>query len=78
MLCIEHLVSSAYKAIEKHWTYEHWLEQTSTQENLKCVKALPHEVWAIAQYVYFSVKPCIEWDKEDEMIKKYGYKLEDR
>ena len=44
MLCIEHLVSSAYKAIEKHWTYEHWLEQTSTQENLKCVKALPHEV----------------------------------
>ena len=78
MLCIEHLISSAYHAIDEHWTYEHWLEQTSTQENLICVCAQAHEIWAMAQYVYFSIKPCIEWDKEDEMIKKYGYKLEDK
>lgn len=77
MLCIEHLISSAYHAIEKHWTYEHWLEQTSTQDNLKCVHTTAREVWLIAQYVYFSIKPFIEWDKEDELIKQYGYKLED-
>jgi hypothetical protein len=78
MLCIEHLISSAYHAIDDHWSYEHWLEQTSTQDNLECVCAKPHEIWAIAQYVYFSIKPYIEWDKEDEMIKQYGYKLEDK
>lgn len=76
MLCIEHLINSAYYAIDRHWTYEHWLEQTSTQENLICVCSQANEIWAMAQYVYFSIKPCIEWDKEDEMIKKYGYKLE--
>ena len=76
MFCIEHLISSAYKSIEKHWTYEYWLEQTSTQENLICVCAQANEIWAMAQYVYFSIKPCIECDKEDEMIKKYGYRLE--
>ena len=77
MLCIEHLISSAYRAIEQHWTFEHWEEQTSTQENLKCVHASAREIWTIAQYFYFSIKPCIEYDKEDEMIKQYGYKLED-
>ena len=77
MLCIEHLISSAYKAIEKHETYEYWLKQTATQENLESVYATAQEVWAMAQYIYFSIKPCIEWDKEDEMIKKYGYKLEE-
>ena len=77
MLCVEHLISSAYHAIDEHCTYEHWLEQISTQENLICVCAQANEIWTIAQYVYFSIKPCIEWDKEDEMIKKYGYKLEE-
>ena len=78
MLCIEHLISSAYHAIDNHWSYEHWFEQTSTQDNLEFVCAKPHEIWAIAQYFYFSIKPSIEWDKEDEMIKQYRYKLENK
>lgn len=77
MLCIEHLISSAYHAIEKHQTFEQWENEIFTQDNLKCVHATAREVWLIAQYVYFSIKPFIEWDKEDEMIKKYGHKLED-
>lgn len=48
MLCVEHLISSAYHAIDKHWTYEHWLEQMSTQENLICVYAQANEIWAMA------------------------------
>ena len=77
MLCIEHLISSAYHAIEKNQTFEQWRGEISTQKNLEHVYATAGEVWTVAQYVYFSIKPCIEWDKEDEMIKKYGYKLED-
>lgn len=77
MLCIEHLISSAYNAIEKHQTFEKWRDEICTQNNLAYVYATALEVWTMAQYVYFSIKPCIEWDKEDEMIKKYGYKLEE-
>lgn len=77
MLCIEHLISSAYHAIDEHQTFEQWKDEIWTQDNLPYVWATAQEVWTIAQYFYFSIKPCIEWDKEDEMIKKYGYKLED-
>ena len=78
MLCIEHLISSAYHAIDEHQTFEQWRNEIYIQDNLKRVAATAHEIWAMAQYVYFSIKPFIEWDKEDEMIKKYGYKLEDK
>jgi hypothetical protein len=77
MLCIEHLISDAYHAIEKHQTFEQWRDEIYTQDNLPYVYATAREIWDMAQYVYFSIKPCIEWDKEDEMIKKYGYKLEE-
>lgn len=77
MLCIEHLISGAYHAIEKHQTFEQWRNEIYTQDNLSYVYATSREIWEIAQYVYFSIKPCIEQDKEDEMIKKYGYKLEE-
>ena len=78
MLCIEHLIDSAYHAIDKHQTFEQWRNKLYTQANLAHVYATAREIWDIAQYIYFSIKPCIEWDKEDEMIKKYGYRLEDK
>ena len=72
---IEHLIENAICAIEKNKEYEDWLSAWQQKAMLKEVKSDPWEIWQMAIYCYYTYRQSIIEETEDELEKKYGYKL---
>lgn len=75
MTNIEHLIESAIFTLEVKETYEKWSNRWITSQNLQGCAAKPQEIWEIANWVYYVYKPYIESEKEEELVKDYGYEL---
>ena len=81
MTTSEHLIENAICFIEKHNNdencYENFMGNKLIQEQAKFVGISMEDIWLIAQYVYYTYIPYIRNKVEDEMIKRYGYEVED-
>ena len=73
---LEHLIEGAIIAIEEHIGFDNWTHKASTLANHSQVRAPLEEIWEIADYIYYTYRPYIEYKKEEELIEEYGYRVE--
>lgn len=71
---LEHLIDSAIYYVE-HYSFEEFKETWSTNVNKKSVMAPLEEIWEIANYIYYTYRPYIEWKLRAKITEEYGYKL---
>lgn len=75
----EHLIENAIGFIEEHKEncYENFMENKLIQEQAKFVGISMRDIWLMAQYVYYTYIPYIRRKVENEIIKRYGYEVEE-
>lgn len=73
----EHLIENAVCCLEKNESFEMFSSRKYNVEMAEMQHIDLMDVWMMAQYVVYTLKSHWSWQKEDEMIERYGYKLED-
>ena len=73
---LEHLIDCAVYYKEEHYSFEEFKETWTTNVNKETIAAPLEEIWEIANYVYYVYRPYIEGKKEEELVERYGYKVE--
>ena len=72
---IEHLIENAIGCIEEKKSYDDFISADVNKRMLKLVKSPPQEIWYMAIYVYYTYRPSVIWETEDELEKRYGYRV---
>lgn len=75
----EHLIENAISFFEKSKdiSYEEFKENQLIKEQAELIGVSILDIWYMAQYIHYTYRPSIRDEIEDEMIEKYGYRLED-
>ena len=72
---LEHLIDCAVYYKEEHYSFEEFKETWETNVNKRGVVAPLEEIWEIADWIYYSYRPNIEWKTRGKMIEEYGYEI---
>ena len=72
----QHLLNNAIGCIERGESIEDYESRRDIRKMAEMCGVNPIEAWSMAQYA-LALKEYWQQQKEDEMIAKYGYKLED-
>lgn len=72
---IEHLIDSAIEAKERKETFNNWIHFETTIINARNTHISLEEIWEIADWVYYTYRPYIEWKITQELEQDYGYKV---
>ena len=73
----EHLIENAICCLERNESFEVFSSQKFNIDMAEMQKINLRDVWDMANYVVYGLKPFWLWQKEDEMVAAYGYELED-
>ena len=72
----EHLIENAVCCIERNEEFEEFASQIHNIEMAEMQHIDLRDVWSMAIHVVYTLKQHWLWEKEDEMVAAYGYKLE--
>jgi hypothetical protein len=73
----EHLIENAVCCLERKESFEIFSSQQHNIDMAEMQKINLEDVWLMAIHVVYTLKQHWLWQKEDEMVAAYGYKLED-
>jgi hypothetical protein len=73
----EHLIENAVCCLERNEEFEEFASRKHNIEMAEMQHIDLRDVWGMAIHVVYTLKPHWLWQKEDEMVAAYGYKLED-
>ena len=73
----EHLIENAICCLERGESFEEFASQQHNIDMAAMQKINLEDVWLMAIHVVYTLKQHWLWEKEDEMISAYGYKLEE-
>lgn len=73
----EHLIENAICCLERGEEFEEFASQPCNIEMAEMQHIDLLDVWLMAIHVVYTLKQHWLWEKEDEMVAKYGYELED-
>ena len=73
----EHLIENAICCLERNESFEIFSSQQHNIDMAEMQKINLEDVWLMAIHVVYTLKQHWLWQKEDEMVAAYGYKLED-
>lgn len=83
MTTSEHLIENALTFYEEnrklgaHELYEKFMENKLLKKQAEFIGISMKDVWFMAQYLWCTYIPYIREKVEDEMIERYGYKVEE-
>lgn len=73
----EHLIENAVYCLERGEEFEEFALRKYNIEMAETQHIDLRDVWSMAIYVVYTLKPHWLWKKEDEMVAAYGYRLEE-
>lgn len=77
MTISEHLIENAIERLEMGYDYDDFMASKLLKEQAKQVGISMTDLWYMAQYIYYTYIPIIEGQIKEEMVKKYGFDIDE-